>query len=95
MKGSGKLLERRAAVLGLLAGCTGLGFATMLCQPAGAGWMERIRDCLPGSANLSDAETLHRFRAVVEADFQAGRIVRRDGWYLSATEAALLERLGV
>jgi len=93
MKGSGKLLERRAAVLGLLAGCTTLGITAIACKPAGAELIRHMRRLLPGTAGLSDTAVLERFRAGAEADFRAGRIVRQGGWYLSATEALLFERL--
>jgi hypothetical protein len=93
MKGSGKLVERRAAVIGLLAGCTALGLATVVCEPKGAELVRQIRRCLRGTAGLTDAAVLARFRAEAEADFRAGRIVHRGGWYLSATEVLLFERL--
>jgi len=93
MKESGRLVDRRAAVIGLLAGCTALGLAAVVRKPEGAELVRQMRRCLRGTDGLADAAVLARFRAEAEADFRAGRIVHRGGWYLSATEALLFERL--
>jgi hypothetical protein len=40
---------------------------------------------------LSDAELRQRIRANIRADYGRGRIVSREGWQISATEADALD----
>jgi len=45
----------------------------------------------PGSA---EPEILARLRGLVRADYQEGRTVRLDGWFVSLTEARIFAALG-
>ncbi|HVW69536.1 MAG TPA: hypothetical protein VHB68_11210 [Steroidobacteraceae bacterium] len=85
--------RRTALLLAGGAAAAGLSLLPMLEPGTLASLARRIRRHLEGFEGLSDAAIFCKIRTDIEADFRDGRLVRRAGWTIAATEALLFERL--